>query len=299
MNFFNQVATMIAISIAALNMPAKSAIAFTITQNNEPDTLLNYLLGDTTGLSNFELNLLADARAFGIFQDDPFRLKSGVVLSTGKVEDLVAPNIFDDGFFNDLSHDFGEIGLSGDSITLEISFDADDTKDTFFFQYVFGSEEFVEYGGSQFNDNFSLKLNGFNLARLSDGKATTINNLVPNRFGGYHPDFVYNSVDAGLVRNLTRLDGYTKPLLFQGPLIQNARNTLVINIQDVKDGVYDSVVLLKAGTMGTVKPPLIGDDDTDGGGKSVPEPTTSLGALMFGIFTTGFLLRKRQRREQP
>ncbi|MDY6941058.1 MAG: hypothetical protein SWY16_25795, partial [Cyanobacteriota bacterium] len=81
-----------------LSLPNAPTLAFTLTQNNNSSQLLQQLLGDTTGLSNFSVNLVGDARAFGTFEDDPFSLGSGLVLSTGSVENLSQPNISDGGF---------------------------------------------------------------------------------------------------------------------------------------------------------------------------------------------------------
>lgn len=463
--------------------------AFTIHQNNNGGQLLRNLLGDTTGLSNFSIRLTGDARAFGTFQDDPFGLQSGIVLSTGRVSELPCtgnelicngwdggfspgisvPLVFDQlrgsngtvlradlsnvgfdikslvigdsgrdavgspgiysgfdldgvklsnsfvtsvnqanelhgsdildvfdfspartifspgtqrpgsvdnperpdlfgaingnvnnavatlgqfdfrggttdpfGFVslgdngkvafnltsaistsnrplylyiseggvretlagnitvsdrlvsesNPLSTDFGFPGTANDSISMRIDFDADETADLLYFQFAFGSEEFVEFGGNQFNDAFSLELNGFNFASLSDGAAVSINNLVPSPFGPYHPDFIYNP-KSDPASSETKLDGYTKPLTFVGFLEPNARNSLVINVKDVRDGFFDSAVFIKGGTLGTVEPPPI---DDGGGNVSVPEPTSSLAILAFGALSTGLLRKKHQQK---
>jgi hypothetical protein len=273
--------------VGILNLNSKPGMAFTIAQNNNASDLFNnFIQGNTTGLSDFNVTLIGDGRAFGVFQDDPFLLKSGMVLSTGRVTDINSPNTVDGGFVpssNDLSNDFGHPGLDDDSISLQIDFFADDTVNNLYFQYVFGSEEFVEYGG-QFNDSFSLELiNGFcdqpgfcNLATLSDGSEVTINNLVPSPFGPYHPDFVYNPVGTGSASSQTKLDGYTKPLTFVGQLEKNARNTLIINVQDSSDGLFDSAVFIKARTFGTVPPPPIID-------AAVPEPFSTIGIIPVAI----------------
>ncbi|MEQ8960629.1 MAG: choice-of-anchor L domain-containing protein, partial [Coleofasciculus sp. C2-GNP5-27] len=211
-------------------------MAFTITPNSNAQDLLDVLLGDTTGLSDFGLTVYDDRgnvnnEAFGIFSNDPFGLGEGIVLSTGRVADLPGENEKDGGIVPDfqdpqadLSTDFdpqgplgetGYEGFQGDSITLELSFDADSTVDKVFFEYVFGSEEFVEFGGTEFNDSFEMWLNGESLALLSDNQPVTINNLVPdpNDPTSYHPDFIYNPVRSSVN---TRLDGYTKNLTFEG-----------------------------------------------------------------------------------
>jgi Ca2+-binding RTX toxin-like protein len=168
---------------------------------------------------------------------------------------------------SDLSTDFGLLGAENDSISTKIEFDADGTAQYVYFQFVFSSEEFIEYAGSDFNDAFSLKLNGLNLAQLSDGSQVTINNITPNVFSS-NPDFIYNPAADGPAANDTKLDGYTKVLTFAGPIIPNAKNTLEIQIADIRDGLLDSAVFLKAGTFGVTPPPDAGGEG--GGGVVIP-----------------------------
>lgn len=180
---------------------------------------------------------------------------------------------------NDLSHYFGDDPDIPDLVSLQISFDADQTASKLFFQYVFGSEEFVEFGGTQYNDSFELLLNGINLAKLSDGQTVTINHLVPNPEGPFHPDYINNPVGSSIP---TRLDGFTRTLTFEGLLLQNARNTLTINIQDVGDGRLDSAVFLKGQSLGTALPPDV---------EKVPEPGLAIASLVVG----GLILRKGRK----
>ncbi|MBD2742569.1 choice-of-anchor L domain-containing protein [Coleofasciculus sp. FACHB-1120] len=259
MNLFAKISASAAIGVtAALTMFGNSAMAFTVTPNNNTNALLNALLGDTTGLSNFSVNATGNADAFGLFNDDPFGLKDGIVLSTGNVTDVVGPN------------DSEGTSGAGTLAQLDISFDAGASVEKLFFQYVFGSEEFVEWGGSQFNDSFELLLNGVNLAKLTDGKTVTINNLVPNAAGPYHADYINNPLGSlG-----TELDGYTKTLTFEGLVNKNAKNTLSIKIKDIGDSSFDSAVFIKGNSVGVVEPP-----------KDVPEPSLMLGLLSVGGMT--------------
>lgn len=292
-----------AASLAFLSWMGTPTMAFTITQNNLGKDLLSALLGDTTGLSNFAIAPDGNKQAFGLFNDDPFGLAEGIVLSTGKVIDIPGENKKDGGTIvtnwqnvpNDLSTDFapttpGVAGMAGDAMSLNISFDADSTVDKLFFQYVFGSEEFVEFGNSTFNDSFELLLNGVNLAKLSDGQTVTINNLIPNPTNpaSYHHDFISNPAGAN---TQTKLDGYTKVLGFEGMLNKNARNTLTINIKDIGDGLLDSAVFIKGKSFGTVLEP----NSTSVNGMPQPseieqpqpvvEPSTILSLLGFGALT--------------
>lgn len=291
-----------AIASATL-LNAANAQAFTITENVSNNSaartaLLNNLLGDQTGLSNFSISLVGDRRAFGTFSNDPFGLTSGVVMSTGKVQDLVGPNTKDGTTVpgQDLSTDFGAAGASGDDITMTIRFDADNTVSNLYFQYVFGSEELVEFGGSSFNDAFTLRLNGFNYARLSDDAELNINNLAPTKFS-YHPDLRLNPVGTGPAANLTRLDGYTFPLLYVAPVNPGEQNILTLNIKDVGDEIFDSAIFIKGGTLSSKAPaPIIIDGVKYAGPKSSPDdpnpiPTPALLPGLIGFATN--IWRKR------
>ncbi|MDB9524531.1 choice-of-anchor L domain-containing protein [Oscillatoria sp. CS-180] len=166
----------------------------------------------------------------------------------------------------ELSTDFGLPGAEDDTTRFSVSFEADDSVEQLFLRFAVGSEEFVESSGSDFNDTFSIKLNGFNLARLSDGSEVNINNLVPNPFGDYHPDFIHNPVGTGPASNETPLDGYTQVLTFTGAVNPNAVNHLEIEVKDVGDGWKDSAIFLEAGSLGVSETPL-GSIDLFGSGE--------------------------------
>ena len=274
----HKIAALTATLATAMSFVAAPAMAFSVVQTSNLETLKNNLLGnDTAGLSNFSLSITGDAQAFGTFTGDPFGLGSGIVLSTGKVTDLPGP-----------SSAFASTSLGsspGDLAELNLSFFADSTAKSLFFNYVFGSEEFLEFGGSSFNDSFELLLNGTNLAKLNDGKTVTINNLVPNSGDRSqdNKDFIDNS--SGLAASIIKLDGLTTVLGFEGLLKKNDTNVVTFRIKDVGDTGYDSAVLVQ-GKLGTVQPPS----------ETVPEPMT-MGGLMAGgaMLAAGRKLRARRQ----
>jgi hypothetical protein len=253
MKRFRNYACLVAATTASLcfHTTSSQAATFITTQKNDPTSLINALLGDTTGLdvSSFNVQTSGNAQAFGTFEKDPFGLASGIVLSTGKVTDLPGINKCYKTC-TDVSTDFPPTGTAGDTTQLRIDF-TDNTASTLYFQYVFGSEELPEWVGSQYNDAFSLTLNGQSLAKLSNDSVVNITNLANSN------DLILNPPGTGAANQETKLDGYSKPLLFVGALKPGQTNTLLITIGDVGDGIYDSAVFLKAGTLGTVKPPDI------------------------------------------
>jgi len=289
MRITHKIAALTATLTTALSLLAAPAMAFSVEASNNIETLKNNLLGpNTAGLSNFSISITGNPLASGIFTNDPFGLSSGIVLSTGKVTDLPGQNRKDNENWggSDASTDFWPSGEVGDLTELNLSFFADSTVEKLFFEYVFASEEFLEYGGSRYNDDFELLLNGINFAKLTDGKTVTINNLVPdnsNRFTD-HPDYIDNPSVIGLAANIIKLDGFTKVLGFEGLLQKNQTNVLSIRIKDVGDGMLDSAVFIKGNSVGTIK------------AEAVPEPMT-VGGLMAGGAMLGAGRKLRSRRK--
>jgi Domain of unknown function (DUF4114) len=273
---------------------------FKITQSSNRSNLLENLIGDTTGLQNLRVtSLTGDGRAFGTFKggivdnslvDDPFRLTSGIALSTGRVVDIAGGNISS----MESGTDFSPNGNAGDTIKLNIDFFADGTKDKLFFQYVFGSEEFYEFAG-KFNDSFSLTLNGINYAVLPDVRrsAVSINNLASSSLDRSSPYLLNNLPNEGFAKDTIRLNAFTVPLIFEAPLKLNQVNNLEIIVQDSRDGIFDSAVMIKAGTLGTIRPidiPVDVNNPTKILPLPNPNPVSNLNPIVnpiVGEFTSG------------
>jgi Ca2+-binding RTX toxin-like protein len=169
----------------------------------------------------------------------------------------------------DLSTDLGAPGVDGDSTSLTYRFTPSDAKGIpdpsvtqVTFDFVFFSEELVEYAQTQFNDNFKITLNGVNLALLSDGSAASIDTLfAPNasasatnsvfnlREDKVNSDFIYNPVGTGPSAALTRADGYSKVLHFTGNVLPGVENVLRFEVNDVRDGLLDSGILIRGGSF--------------------------------------------------
>lgn len=149
----------------------------------------------------------------------------------------------------DLSTDFGHVGAEDDTISMTYTFTANSTDvDTLLFDFMFFSEELVEFAGSEFNDTFKIMLNGVNMALLSDGAAASVNALKAAPFAPNHPDLILNPDGTGPTADSMRADAYTKLLTFAGAL-QDGVNTLTIEVADVRDGLLDSGIMVKGGTM--------------------------------------------------
>jgi len=156
-----------------------------------------------------------------------------------------------------------------------LEFDFVPYSDTVRFKYVFGSEEYPEYVGSQFNDVFAFFIAGpgisgaQNIARLPSGVPVTINNVnngtsspapgvtpigavnpqyyVPNGDGSQSP---YNSSSTYI-----QYDGFTKVLEAVSKVQCGQTYHLIIAIADAGDGIFDSGIFLEANSL-TSKAPI-------------------------------------------
>jgi len=259
MRFARILLTVIATSVCC----AANALAapFTITPTTNTTTLINQLLGTTTGLSGISVSLSGDPTAFGTYASDPFGLADGIVLSSGRVADIVGVNTRYTGGL-DLSTDFG--GDNAPDVTqMDISFVADGTS-SLFFNYVFGSEEFPEFIGI-FNDSFSLILDGTNVAFLHCGPTVAVNNFTGSCFS----ELTLNPAGPSTV---TKLDAWTDVLTARLGLTPGA-HTLRLDVRDAGNGNADSAVFIQGGTAAPV-----------------PEPATM---MLLGTGLAGLAARRR------
>jgi hypothetical protein len=197
-------------------------------------------------------------------------INQGVVLTTGALRCVGNANT--------------ENGCTGNgtnsSLVLTFTLDAD----SLFFNYVFGSEEYNEYVGSQFNDSFQLLLNGpgfsnVNLAQVPGGGGdVTINNVNSGSNSAY-----YNNNSPAVVP--FELDGFTDVLTASAAgLTPGATYTLSFNITDVGDSNLDSAVFIQGGTVGTQPTPP----------GAVPEPAT-WAMMLLGFGAIGFAARRTRK----
>lgn len=154
--------------------------------------------------------------------DNPF-----FIMSTG-----LAANVTDADTSGNQGTDFDpQYSEDGDTLTLIFNIPKPADAAALTFDFTFLSEEYPEYVGSQFNDYFSVKVNGTEAARDTNGNPISVNN---NFFTSqYSPTGTF-------------FDGQTPPLKITAPIDKNATTVQVIlEISDVGDGIYDSAAFIR------------------------------------------------------
>jgi hypothetical protein len=169
-------------------------------------------------------------------------IDTGVVLSTGRAEDVTGPNQSDA-----TSTDFelpGDADLdvivaperTYDAAVLE--FDVTPTGATLGVRFVFASEEYNEFVGTQFNDVLAIYVNGANCANVG-GRPVSVNTVN----AAVNADLFIDNHDG---KRDTELDGFTVPLECVANVTPNVPSHVKIAIADTADGIYDAAVFLAA-----------------------------------------------------
>lgn len=233
-------------------MMSGSVYASITTQNMEtvtPAQLGQLLAGPGIQITNVTIN--GSPAAAGTFAGGlaaGLGIESGVILSSGAIENVIGPN--------DTSSKDTVLGTPGDAdldalvaplktqdaTILEFDFVAESSN--FAIRYVFGSEEYKEYVGSSFNDVFGFFLDGVNIAYVagSQSELVSINSINHQKNSSYYID---NPPNSGAFD--TQLDGFTTILIAAANVTPGTGHHIKLAIADTSDALLDSVVVLQAG----------------------------------------------------
>ncbi|MFN8179785.1 MAG: choice-of-anchor L domain-containing protein [bacterium] len=243
-----------------------------VVQEATLDQLLQCLIGPGVQVSNAVLTAAPGAAGLFTGGGPIIGIDQGLLLSSGNIVTLVGPNLLDDTSYDNAFP--GDPDLDAlipgyttfDATILEFDFSCVDPT-VVSFQYVFGSEEYNEWVGSQYNDVFGFFLNGVNIATVpaicsNAGIPVAINNV--DCENPYNPPAGPNCgcyrnndlTDGGGAIN-TELDGLTQ-VFYATAKIQPGTNHLKLAIADAGDHVLDSDVMLHCQSFTCAAPPATG-----------------------------------------
>jgi hypothetical protein len=258
--------------------------ALTVTPSVDANAMAIALLGPGvslvpgsavyTGASNSSGFFAGDTTIFGDLAG-----AKGVLLTSGAVTNALPPNDFpnasqDNGLLGSADLDALVGGDTLDASVLSFKVKLDPGTSGIQWKYSFGSEEYLEYVGTRFNDVFGLFLNGVNLALLPGGSTpVSINSVNDALNSSYYRDNPLSVGDYG-----TQYDGLTVVLASVATgLDPEVEHLLSFQIADRDDRFLDSGVFIQGKS---IKDP-----------EDVPTPLPMLG--MISALASSRKLRRR------
>ena len=226
----------------------------------------NILLDNGVTISNARFNgsdRVIECNSIGIFETGPtptnIQMESGLIIASGGISVAVGPNNEEglsipsncpDYYDNDLASI--ATGEPNDVAVLEFDFIPWD--DTVSFSFVFGSEEYMEFVGTYYNDVFGFFVDGINpmggyydhqnMALIpGTTEVVSINNVNLNHNSEYYID---NSWGPTI-----QFDGFTTLIEVSFKVVPMSNYHIKMAICDVFDPMYDSGVFLEAHSFST------------------------------------------------
>lgn len=241
-----------------------------------PEELAALLVGAGVTISGVEFDCFDGGSGAFECLDCSLGMDSGIVLTSGSATMVEGPN--NSGSSTGDGHGSGDSDLedllpgytSYDACVLE--FDVTVTSDSVKFEYVFGSEEYLEYVGSSFNDVFGFFISGpgivgtENIALIPGTTIpVSINNVNSTSYDEYYVDngtgftSPYSTDDYYI-----QYDGFTTVLTAAAHVIPCETYHLKLAVSDMGDQVLDSGVFIRAGSLSSTGVTITYNYDIDG-----------------------------------
>jgi len=247
-------------------LPVFSFGQLTLGGSDVQDLVLNALSGQGVSISN--IDYVGAPEAISYFQANSLNsmpFLSGFVMTTGHKNYVVGPNNLPNAGVDNTLPGSSLMNIITGSQSFDatiVSFDLIPFGDTLRIKFIFGSEEYPEFVGTNFNDGFAIFISGpgisgtENIARLPNYSTISVNAInagnpdnstsasnyfyfLSNGNGNQAP---YNSEPSYL-----QFDGLTRPILGKINVIPNQSYHIKMVIVDGGDEIFDSGVFIEEG----------------------------------------------------
>ncbi|MCF7794558.1 MAG: choice-of-anchor L domain-containing protein [Candidatus Cloacimonetes bacterium] len=221
------------------------------------EDMVNLLVGPNNSSVEIQnMNYTGHPIASGVFRgarDEGLEIDDGVILSSGFATNIYGPN--NNEGITGMNSMPGSQNLNmlipgystNDASVLE--FDFIPKYNSIGFTYIFGSDEYLEWVGSNYNDVFGLFIDYQNIAIIPGTDVpVSINNVNPYSYSEYYAD---NSIGSGNFN--VEADGMTVAVSVSRLIEPDVSHHISFEVADAGDFVLDSWVFLEAGSFASVQ----------------------------------------------
>lgn len=256
LNSFNKASNFNKNGAGSLSVPF--AVQQADAGTNPLSQIIQSLAGPGITITNVQTTLPATSNIYGSFTGgtNVIGIENGLIMTSGSVLNALGPNISSSSSQDNGLPGYFAIDTAGFDAAV-ITFNVSSTTSFLSFKYVFASEEYNEYVGTQFNDVFAFLISGPGIApgtNIALIPGTNIPVSINDVNLGLNSQFYINNdsaanADPFRFQNL-EYDGLTQ-VLATSPInvVPNAVYTITLIIQDVADPVYDSGVFIQGGSI--------------------------------------------------
>lgn len=244
-------ALMRCIAILAITCSYHVKAQLTTTPTPTLNQIANQIVGNGVTITSISLN--CPNEAYGLFDgaQTNIGLNKGILLTTGSINEANGPNNSDSRGVNNGTAGDNQLDVLSGASTFDgciLEMDLIPSCDTLRISYVFGSEEYPEFVGKEFNDVFAFFISGPGITG-SENVATLPNSDI---------EVSVNSVNAGTNNqyyvnndngNTIQYDGFTTVLEGKAVVQPCEKYHLKLAIADVVDGIYESGVFIEGNSV--------------------------------------------------
>lgn len=243
-----------------------------VNSNLTPAQLVNQLIDPSIVTSNIQFT--GHNNQIGSFNSTASNIgiNSGIIISSGNINDAIGPNNLPDagvGFFRPGDQDLDALTQNFTFDAAYLEFDFVPSNSNVEFNFVFASEEYLEYVSSGVNDGFGFFLSGpgingqysnnsINLAKVpgtnTEITIDNINSIVNSQYYIDNGDGITGP--QVFDPTVTQFDGLTTKIKASATVQCGETYHIKMVIADAGDDIYDSGVFIEAGSFSTKKETL-------------------------------------------
>ena len=263
---------------SALFFSASLSAQFTL-ENDQPLEwyIENVLLGGGVVVENATFNFVSDSivnEQFGSFDAgcvSSFPLSNGIILSTGDISVCQGPNdssgqsvAVTNGIFGEPDLESLLMGFNVNDVAI-LEFDFIPANNLMLFDFVFASEEYLEFVNSSFNDVFGFFVSGQGITGTFSNNSMNVA-LIPGTIDYVSIDNVNDQVNSSYYidnnsapagdSTYTQFDGYTTSIPVSFSVVPNTVYHIKMTVADASDSAWDSAVFIKENSFKSIAQPL-------------------------------------------